>query len=148
MACFLVPAAEAVITTIATKVMKKKEQSSGKDHERVEITLDGQHTETVEKRPFSSKMKWLNNLLWGGSGLLMFEHLWHGEVVPWFPFLTAAQDPESTSEMLHEMSTVGVTMAVAVTAVWGVMVAVSSALQKRAEKDAEKISEDEQTAEE
>jgi len=148
MACFLVPAAEAVITTIATKVMKKKEQSSGKDHERVEITLDGQHTETVEKRPFSSKMKWLNNLLWGGSGLLMFEHLWHGEVVPWFPFLTAAQDPESTSEMLHEMSTVGVTMAVAVTAVWGVMVAVSSALQKRAEKDAEKISEEEQTAEE
>jgi len=152
MACFLVPAAEAVITTIATKVMKKKEQSSGKDHDKkngiVEITLDGQHTETVEKRPFSSKMKWLNNLLWGGSGLLMFEHLWHGEVVPWFPFLTAAQDPESTSEMLHEMSTVGVTMAVAVTAVWGVMVAVSSALQKRAEKDAEKISEEEQTAEE
>lgn len=148
MACFLVPAAEAVITTIATKVMKKKEQSSGKDHEKVEITLDGQHTETVEKRPFSSKMKWLNNLLWGGSGLLMFEHLWHGEVVPWFPFLTAAQDPESTSEMLHEMSTVGVTMAVAVTAVWGVMVAVSSSLQKRAQKDAASIPEEEQTAEE
>jgi len=33
---------------------------------------------------------WLTNMLWGGSLLLAFEHVWHGEETPWFPFLTAA----------------------------------------------------------
>lgn len=26
-------------------------------------------------------MNWLNNMLWGGSALLAFEHVWHGSVV-------------------------------------------------------------------
>ena len=60
----------------------------------------------------------MTNLLWGGSALLAFEHLWHGEVVPWFPFLTAMSDPADKAEMLYEMSTVGVTMAVLITLVW------------------------------
>ena len=34
--------------------------------------------------------------------------------------------------MLHEMSTVGVTMAVLVTAVWGGMALVSAAMEKKA----------------
>jgi hypothetical protein len=130
MACFLVPAAEAVITTIATKAMKSKEKAP----ETVEVQFDGTNFEAAEKIPFSGKLKWLNNLLWGGSALLAFEHIWHGEVVPWFPFLTAASDPADTAEMLHEMSTIGVTMAVLVTAVWLGMVAVSSVIEKRALK--------------
>ena len=60
-------------------------------------------------------------MLWGGSVLLAFEHLWHGEIVPWFPFLTAAGDPESTAEMLREMATAGVSMALLITVVWGIM---------------------------
>jgi hypothetical protein len=130
MACFLVPAAEAVITTIAAKAMKSKEKAP----ETVEVQFDGANFEAAEKIPFSRKLKWLNNLLWGGSALLAFEHIWHGEVVPWFPFLTAASDPADTAEMLHEMSTIGVTMAVLVTAVWLGMVAVSSVIEKRALK--------------
>ena len=78
MACFAVPVAEAVVTTIVTKLIEKKEASC-KDAEN--------------KVPFSRKLRWLNNLLWGGSALLAFEHVWHGEVVPWFPFLTAAEPP-------------------------------------------------------
>ena len=132
MACFLVPAAEAVVTTIVTKVMQKKEKSAAKPAEPVSVQMDEETVETAERLPFSSKMKWLNRLLWGGSGLLAFEHLWHGEITPWFPFLTAAENPEDLSEMFNEMSTVGVTMAVLVTAVWGCMVAVSSVMEKRA----------------
>ena len=131
MACLLVPAAEAVITTIATKVMSSKEKAS----ESVEVRIDGENPETAEKLPFSKKLKWLNNMLWGGSALLAFEHVWHGEVVPWFPFLTAAGNSADAAEMLHEMSTVGVTMAGVVTAVWLGMVAVSSAIEKRALKE-------------
>lgn len=130
MACFLVPAAEAVITTIAAKAIKSKE----KDSETVKVQLDGSNPEAAEKIPFSRKLKWLNNLLWGGSALLAFEHVWHGEVVPWFPFLTAAGDPVDAAEMLQEMSTAGVAMAALVTVVWLGLVAVSSAIEKKALK--------------
>lgn len=130
MACFLVPATEAVVTTIIRKTMEKKH-----DHgETVKVRLDNGKTEVAEKLPFARKLKWLTNLLWGGSALLAFEHVWHGEVVPWFPFLTAMGDPADKAEMLHEMSTVGVTMAVLITLVWLGMLAASSAIEKRALK--------------
>ena len=130
MACFTVPVAEAVITTIITKVVKSKE----KKEEALHVSLEGTKDVTSHKIPFSRKMKWLNNLLWGGSALLAFEHLWHGEIVPYFPFLTGAMDPADTSEMLHEMATTGVTMAVLVTAIWGGMLAVCHVMEKRAER--------------
>lgn len=122
MACFLVPATEAAVTTIAEHIVKGKEEHS----EAQELTC-----EESRKTPFSHKLKWLNNMLWGGSALLAFEHIWHGEVVPWFPFLTAAGNPEDAMAMLHEMATTGVTMAVLVTAVWAGMVAVSNVIEKR-----------------
>ncbi|MBQ3791856.1 MAG: hypothetical protein II797_02005 [Clostridia bacterium] len=128
MACFLVSAAEAVVATVAVKVIEKKEnkqlQASGEDN----------LPEIESKIPFSRKLSWLRNMLWGGSVLLAFEHIWHGEVVPWFPFLTAASDPADAAEMLHEMATVGVAMAGLVTAAWLVMVGVSVLIEKRAKK--------------
>ena len=131
MACFLVPATEAVVTTVVRKVMEKSQ-----DHgETVKIRLDNGKMEVAEKLPFARKLKWLTNLLWGGSALLAFEHLWHGEVVPWFPFLTAMSDPADKAEMLHEMATVGVTMAVIITVVWVCMLAVASVFEKRAKED-------------
>ena len=120
MACFLVPAAEAVVTTVATKIIEKKELT-----EVNEITIN------ENKEKLSNKLHRLNNLLWGGTALLAFEHVWHGEVTPFFPFLTAAGNPADTAEMISEMSTVGVTMAVLVTAVWAVTnVATAKILKK------------------
>lgn len=129
MACFLIPTAEAIVTTVVRKVIEKKE----KQPEETEILLDG-IPEKASRIPFSRKLKWLSNLLWGGSALLAFEHVWHGEVVPWFPFLTAAANPEDAAEMLHEMATVGVSMAILVTLVWLVMLGVSAVIEKRALK--------------
>ena len=131
MACFVVPALEAILTTISTKVVEKKEGRQ----KSVEIRLDGEPTAVVTRIPFSRKLKWLSNMLWGGSALLAFEHVWHGEVVPWFPFLTAASNPEDASEMLTEMSTVGVAMAVLVTVVWLGMLGVSAVIERRARKE-------------
>ena len=71
----------------------------------------------------------------GGCILLAFEHLWHGEIVPWFPFLTAMSSPEDTTEMLHEMATVGVTMAALITVVWFVMCKVADVIAKRPAPD-------------
>ena len=117
MACFLVPAAEAIVTAAAEKIISKKENEN-----------------TEVRTKFSDKLKWLNNMLWGGSALLAFEHLWHGELVPWFPFLTNAVAPEARAEMLHEMATAGSAMAVLVTGVWACAVAVSMSLEKKTVK--------------
>lgn len=119
MACFLVPATEAIITTTITYVMKKKAKSSNKEVKKEDYI------------PFYKKLSILNKLLWGGSGLLAFEHLWHGEIVPWFPFLTGALTPESTGEMLSEMGSVGVMMAVLVTATWFAVVKAISYIEKK-----------------
>ena len=128
MACFLVPMTEAIVLTVAQKVLEKNEKAAPQ-----RVTSEGGYT--MEKTPFSKKLGWLNKLLWGGSALLAFEHLWHGEIVPFFPFLTAATEgPEAFSEMLGEMGSVGVSMAVLITAVWVVMLLVSKAMEKKALK--------------
>lgn len=128
MACFLVLTAEAVVTTVAEKVIAKKENAA------LEAKLDSTGTKEISevKIPLSKKLKWLNNMAWGGCALLAFEHVWHGEIVPWFPFLTAASNAEDAAEMLHEMGTVGVAMAALVTTVWLGMCGVASYVKKRA----------------
>ncbi|MCR5510410.1 MAG: hypothetical protein K6F54_05620 [Lachnospiraceae bacterium] len=126
MACFIVPASEAIVTTITAKVMESKEKNTETSAEA--------HEET--KIHFSEKLGWLNKMLWGGSALLAFEHIWHGEVVPFFPFLTAVEHGE-TADMLAEMGTAGVGMALLVTAVWGVMVAVSTVMEKKQAEETE-----------
>lgn len=135
MGCFVAPVTEAVVTKIVTKVVKSKERKA----EEGNVSLNGENTDielsTNVKIPFSRKLNWLSNMLWGGSALLAFEHLWHGEVVPWFPFLTAIGNKSDTIEMLKEISTVGVTMCATVTAVWGVMLLVVNKLEKKALND-------------
>lgn len=123
MACFVVPAVEAAVTTIITKKIEKKEKAEANESS-VSVTTG-----------FSGKLKWLNNMLWGGSALLAFEHLWHGEIVPWFPFLTNAVDPVNRAEMLHEMATTGVAMTLLVTAVWAVIAGAAVSIEKRAVKE-------------
>jgi len=131
MACFVVPAAEAVVVTVAAYAVKKTE-------EKKTVKLAGEKASALiegnQKIAWSRKLRWLSWLLWGGALLLAYEHVWHGEVVPWFPFLTAAENPADTAEMLHEMSTVGVTMTVLVTLVWLGMVGVSNHLEKLPEQ--------------
>lgn len=138
MACFLVPAAEAIIVSAAVKISEKREKN------KYSLPKGAvKHTEIEEdshKLPFSKKLSWLRNLLWGGTILLAFEHLWHGEISPFFPFLTAASNPQDTAVMLHEMATVGVSMTVAVTAIWGVMLLAAKIKESKIEK-AERIKE-------
>ncbi len=110
MACFAVPAAEAIVTAITKNKIDKDGTSSN---------------------PFIRKMNWLNNMLWGGSALLAFEHIWHGEVTPWFPFFTNAVNPADAAEMLLEMFTVGTAMAAVVTAAWAGSVIAADSLEKQ-----------------
>ncbi|MCI5826421.1 MAG: hypothetical protein MR006_07130 [Arcanobacterium sp.] len=113
MACFLVPGTEAIVVSAVAHTLKKKERHEAETHSTAHTLL----TST------GMKLALLANLLWGGTVLLAFEHLWHGEISPFFPFLTAV-GTNAMASTVQEMATVGVGMALAVTAVWGVIIAV------------------------
>lgn len=61
MGCFIVPAAEAVITTVATKMVKSNEKE-----ESVKVSFADGTLEEATKIKFSTKLGWLNKMLWGG----------------------------------------------------------------------------------
>ena len=118
MACFLVPMGEAIATSVVQKGMEKREKK-----------VSGERTKNTGLN-WSRKLSWLNKLLWGGTILLALEHVWHGEVVPWPPFLTAMENPADVAPMLHEISTVGVAMAITVTVVWAIIVMIAESKVK------------------
>lgn len=91
MACFLVPMTLGIITTLLRKCF-----------------------------PESYRINVLNLLLWGGVAALALEHVFHREVVPYPPFLTAG-----LGEVLPEMLMVGVPMTMAVTGFWASLVLIS-----------------------
>jgi len=96
MACFIAPMSLVIVTTIFRK-----------------------------KIPESLKIGWLNVMIWGGVVMLAVEHIAHGEVVLYPPFLTAMQTPAEIPVMLQEMAIVGGTMTIAIVFIWLVMVAIS-----------------------
>ncbi len=105
MACFLVPMVLAIVT-------------SG-----IQLSARG----------LSQKLKLslLNALLWGGVILLAVEHVWHGEITAWPPYLTAMATPADTAIMLSEMATVGTSMALVISATWLTTLAVTTLMTKR-----------------
>ena len=135
MACFLVSAAEAIVVTVAAKIIQGNEKSAAS----VKLEKKADSELKQDKRlPWSKKLMLLAKMLWGGAFLLCYEHIWHGEVVPWFPFLTAMNDPGDTAEMLEEMGSIGVTMAIIVTVVWAIMMIIADQIMKRPDKAPEK----------
>jgi hypothetical protein len=105
MACFVVPLATGVVTTVFRK-----------------------------KIPAALKISWLNIMLWGGVAMLVVEHIAHGEVVLYPPFLTAMQDPAAIPTMVEEMVTIGGTMTIAIVVLWAVLVAISSKISARSKQ--------------
>ena len=119
MACFVVSATDGVGVSVARHIVK---------HHEKKLELEGK-TQLPEK--FGSDIKWSQKLayleltLFSGSFLLAIEHILHGEVVPFPPFLTAASNPADAAEMLTEMGTVGVAMLAILLVAWGVGVLIA-----------------------
>ncbi len=97
MACFLVPMTLGIITILARNVFPKK------------LHID-----------------WLNMILLGAVIMLAVEHVAHGEIVPYPPFLTAG-----LLEVMPEMLAVGVPMTVFSTSAWGAMVIINEAVMPK-----------------
>ena len=107
MACFTAPLAGAAVAAAVRKTAGKSQN------------------------PFLRKLDWLIKMTLGGSFLLAIEHIYHGEITFFPPFLTAMKDPEDTKEMIHEIMTVGVSMAVLLLVAWIGMVIVSEIAERR-----------------
>lgn len=112
MACFIAPAAEAVVMTVVQKRIEKNEKSKVYTSETNVCSCSSNGI------TWSRRLKWLNTMLWGGAALLMLEHIWHGEITGAFPFLTAIANGE-TMAMLKEIAVTGGVMAITITAIWG-----------------------------
>lgn len=104
MACFTACVAQGCAVHLLRKHLKKTNKA-----------------ETIENRLHS-----LENMLFGGSALLLLEHIWHGEISFVFPFFSKATSTEGIHEIFEEIMTVGVGMDVIVTSMWGLSIFVSS----------------------
>ena len=99
MACFIVPMVQAV----AVSIYRKNKEAEISD---AASPLLKRHIPALEK------------MLWGGTVMLIVDHILNGELTWRFPFFTALNATGGGSVMLREMLTVGVPMSVIVTAVW------------------------------
>jgi hypothetical protein len=80
MSCFITPAAAAILTTVSKK-----------------------------KIPAKYHLEWLSTMLWGGTVMLITEHVATGEKL-------------FSADMLKEMATTGIAITLAVILVWAAMV--------------------------
>ena len=110
MACFIVSAATAAVVSVAKHIVANKENKNI-------VKLDNDASSNIK---WSKKLSYLELALWGGSFLLLGEHIIHGEITPFFPFITAMSNKNDTIEMLHEMGTVGVLMSLSIILAWSI----------------------------
>jgi hypothetical protein len=114
MACFVAPATVAIVTTVARKVVEKREGVSATKQ------ADGRVTKVSGK--WTQRLGWLNTMLWGGTIMLVLDHLISGELTMQPPFLTALQTPATTDAMFREILITGGAMTGAVLVVWAAMI--------------------------
>ena len=99
MCCFLVPLAQAV----ATSVCRHRFQAS--------VSQPG-------ASPLIRHLPTLEKMLWGGTLMLIVDHIINGELSWRFPFFTALNEVGGGGVMLREILTVGVPMSLVLTAAW------------------------------
>ena len=99
MSCFIVPLTQAIATSAYRKINAKKIEASGAG-------------------PLMRQIPALEKMLWGGSVMLIVDHIINGEVTWRYPFFTALTETGGAEVMLREMLTVGLPMSVVLTLVW------------------------------
>lgn len=99
MSCFLVPLTQALVTSA---------------YRKNNATAIHSDKASALKRNVPA----LEKMLWGGSVMLIVDHIINGELTWRFPFFTALND--GWSIFLHEILAVGVPMSLALTAVWAI----------------------------
>lgn len=136
MACFTVSAVAGIGVAVARHIVKRHEKK---------LELEGKAPE-IEK--FGSDIKWSKKLgyleltLFSGSFVLAIEHIIHGEVVPFPPFLTAMMSKADTIEMFQEIGTVGVAMLGILVGAWAIGIFVADFLKFKKRKQVTALKEE------
>jgi len=99
MCCFIVPLAQAIATT----AWRSSHAGSVSDP-----------ASPLLRRQLPA----LEKMLWGGTVMLIVDHIINGELTWRFPFFTALGQTGGWEVMLREMLTVGVPMSLVLTVVW------------------------------
>lgn len=128
MACFTVPLAEAVVLTAVKKIVFRRNADS--------VINEAEMAKNHKISALKEKLGVLEKMLYGGSFLLAVEHLYHGEISLVPPFFTAMKNPSEIPEMLCEMATVGVGMALLTTAVWAAGIGIAALVKNLKKKSA------------
>ena len=103
MSCFIVPLVQAIATGACRKLTRKAAGEPGAS-------------------PLLQHLPDLEKMLWGGSVLLIVDHIINEELTWRFPFFTALDQVGGGQVMLREILTVGVPMSVVLTLVWAAWV--------------------------
>ena len=103
MCCFIIPLAQAVVTTVVRKANTKK-------------------ISKPESSFYLRQLPTLEKMLWGGSVMLIVDHIISGELSWSFPFFTALTVEGGAEVMLHGMLTTGTAMSLVISLVWVGMV--------------------------
>ena len=129
MACFTVSAVAAIGVGVARHIVKHNEKKAELEGKERVIDKFGSDSK------WSPKLAYLETALFAGSFVLAGEHVLHGEVTPYPPFLTAAgEGPEAVAEMFQEIGTIGVTMFALVVAFWAIGVLIYDYVKYRSRK--------------
>jgi len=99
MSCFIVPLTQAIATSAYRKAHAKS-------------------IESPDASALKRNLPALEKMLWGGSVMLIVDHIINGEVTWRYPFFTALEQSGGINVMLKEMLTVGLPMSVVLTLVW------------------------------
>ena len=94
MACFIVPLTQALATTAYRKRAAQHDTFIGRNLRSLEL------------------------MLWGGSVMLIVDHILNGELTWYFPFFTALETEGGGAVMLREIVTVGIPMSLVITLGW------------------------------
>ncbi len=111
MACFIVPMTQAIATSIARRRMKG----------RVETT----------ENPWLHQLPKLELMLWGGTLMLIVDHILNGEMTWEYPFFTILAHKEGFHLMMGEMLGVGLPMSVVISLFYVGLVARETFVHKR-----------------
>ena len=99
MACFIVPLVQAAATSLYRK-------------------LNAKGISSPDASALKRNVPALEKMLWGGSVMLIVDHIINGELTWKFPFFTALGVEGGGAVMLREMLTVGLPISIAVTLFW------------------------------
>lgn len=75
--------------------------------------IDGSESSTLKRH-----VPALEKMLWGGTLMLIVDHVINGELMFRFPFFTALAQEGGVQTFLHELLVVGLPMSTALTAAW------------------------------